>query len=115
MSLIICENCNRHRFIDMPCSHCKSDESKSSSSGLQKSAMAVLLGLSSLAIGCGGGQAMYGVPDIDADEDGYSQYEDCDDTNPDINPGAEDEEGDDIDQNCDGVDGIAEEDTGEAE
>jgi hypothetical protein len=33
--------------------------------------------------------------------------EDCDDKNPAIHPGAEDPDGDGIDQNCDGVDGWA--------
>ena len=44
---------------------------------------------------------------FDLDGDGYPEDEDCDDTNASIFPGAEDPFGDDIDQNCDGVDGIA--------
>lgn len=65
--------------------------------------------------------ACYGVAyvcenEVDADGDGYivsddpacevpQDARDCDDTNADINPGAEDSVGDGIDQNCDGVDG----------
>jgi len=57
---------------------------------------------------------------IDDDLDGYYHPDsegacfyfmtdpDCDDDDPSIHPGADDEEGDGIDQNCDGVDGVAE-------
>ncbi len=66
--------------------------------------------------------ACYGLPmcddnqKVDSDHDGYfvssdncildDQY-DCDDTRADVHPGANDPEGDNIDQNCDGEDGIA--------
>ncbi len=60
--------------------------------------------------------ACYGIPPCDDDEDrdgdgygtsfcGYGQ--DCDDADENINPGADDELGDGVDQNCDGEDGIA--------
>ncbi|MFH1464319.1 MAG: MopE-related protein [Pseudomonadota bacterium] len=43
---------------------------------------------------------------VDDDGDGFSEAEgDCDDGSPSINPSATDIAGDDIDQNCDGVDG----------
>ena len=46
------------------------------------------------------------VADTDGDGDGFSETEgDCDDTNAAVNPQATDVVGDDIDQNCDGVDG----------
>jgi Putative metal-binding motif len=62
--------------------------------------------------------ACYGMPPCDdpQDKDGDGAptcsedgYDDCDDTNPDIYYGAPDEEGDGVDQNCDGVDGILDE------
>lgn len=45
-------------------------------------------------------------PRGDADGDGWLASEDCRDDNPAINPDATDLTGDDVDQNCDGVDGI---------
>ena len=46
---------------------------------------------------------IYGTMDIiDEDGDGYAAYIDCDDTNPDIHPGAL-ELCNDIDENCDGI------------
>ncbi|HKY16545.1 MAG TPA: PKD domain-containing protein, partial [Microthrixaceae bacterium] len=41
----------------------------------------------------------------DADGDGYFPPADCNDANAGINPGAADPAGDEIDQNCDGIDG----------
>ena len=66
-----------------------------------------LLGLTLAACGPGGfAQAEYGaiVTLEDVDEDGYNTSEDCDDTNPDIHPGAEETAGDGVDSNCDGED-----------
>ena len=45
------------------------------------------------------------APPEDADGDGFNELSDCDDTDPSINPGAADPAGDEIDQNCDGIDG----------
>lgn len=43
--------------------------------------------------------------DVDDDEDGYTENQgDCDDDNPDVNPGAREICGDGEDQNCDGAD-----------
>ncbi|MEN0065878.1 MAG: putative metal-binding motif-containing protein [Myxococcota bacterium] len=45
-------------------------------------------------------------PKADIDGDGFEPPLDCDDTLPSVFPGADDPLGDDVDQNCDGVDGI---------
>jgi hypothetical protein len=51
---------------------------------------------------------MYGVPDTgswDNDGDGYTPEDgDCDDNNPDVNPGAREVAGDGVDSNCNGED-----------
>ncbi len=44
---------------------------------------------------------------VDADDDGFFLAEDCNDTNPDINPDAEDIPNNGIDENCDGEDTIS--------
>ena len=55
-------------------------------------------------------QPAYGVTvvdtgDIDADGDGYTRADgDCDDTNADIHPEAEEVPGDKVDSNCNGED-----------
>ena len=46
-------------------------------------------------------------PGRDLDMDGHCLEFDCDEDNPDINSSAADEVGDNIDQNCDNVDGVA--------
>lgn len=68
--------------------------------------MSLLLPLSML--GCDGTPSVVDTDvDInDLDGDGFNQAQDCDDSNPDINPDAEDMAGDGVDSDCDGVDGV---------
>lgn len=52
--------------------------------------------------------ACYGAPFIDRDGDGFDgNYDDCNDNDAATHPGAPDTLGDGVDQNCDGVDGLA--------
>ncbi|MFM7508799.1 MAG: putative metal-binding motif-containing protein, partial [Actinomycetota bacterium] len=46
------------------------------------------------------------APPADADNDGFNTLSDCDDNDASIYPGAPDPAGDDIDSNCDGIDGV---------
>ena len=46
----------------------------------------------------------------DADEDGHTELDDCDETDPSIYPGAEDLCGDGIDSDCDGVGALGSDD-----
>ena len=53
---------------------------------------------------------------VDDDGDGFTEADgDCDDSNPAINPQATDIVGDDIDQNCDGADGVDRDGDGHAD
>ena len=69
--------------------------------------MAVLLGLGTA--GCADGKidtdisAEYGVPMVDYDGDGYFEFDDCNEDDANINPGAEEIWYDGVDQNCDGM------------
>lgn len=119
-SLIACPSCEG--FLPpaaAACPHC--DTPSAARSSAPASPFLARLGRGLLGIAGGSTIALtlmacYGAPpcdpDSDRDGDGYGSdfcglgY-DCDDEDPNIHPGADDPEGDEIDQNCDGVDGIA--------
>ena len=118
MKLISCHACGMHHYqSEDQCPHCSVNRKIRRKIGAP-SAMALLLGLT--LSGCGDkdtdtaepepsaepeDMALYGVPALDEDGDGYiAEEEDCDDTNPDIHPGAEETPGDGVDSNCNGED-----------
>jgi hypothetical protein len=56
-------------------------------------------------MGIGGAAPAYGVPETDADMDGYSfPGADCNDNDANIHPMAPEKPGDNVDSNCDGSD-----------
>ena len=80
----ICTTCNQH-YIGNTCAQCLSKPISP-----KTIAIGVLLGLQVTACSIGGGQSLYGVPMVeqDVDEDGFKNYEDCDDEDPYTYPGA---------------------------
>jgi len=75
--------------------------------GAQSTSRIRALGLVVTAIAMHGCTSLYGIvttPSLsaDADGDGWATPLDCDDSDPDINPGVEETTGDDVDVNCDG-------------
>ena len=119
--LYFCYTCNEHHYTTDVCPNTPNSYKRSKSL-----ALVALLGLTA----CGedpkdtaedtavteetgmvsdtGMADLYGVPDTgswDNDGDGYTPEDgDCDDNNPDVNPGAEETPGDGVDSNCDGED-----------
>lgn len=57
------------------------------------------------AVGDLGGEVPEGYV-LDGDDDGFVGATDCDDSAADIHPGAQDESGDGVDSDCDGIDGV---------
>jgi len=56
--------------------------------------------------GCGDSGNKDAGPGADADGDGFSGADDCDDSDAAVNPDANDTVGDGVDNNCDGLDGM---------
>ena len=84
MTLQICSQCQQtYLSSDIECPHCIIIKPTASIMPL-----AILLGIG--LTGCieKGGEAMYGVPVYDMDEDGFDDYIDCDDNDANTYPGA---------------------------
>ena len=105
--MIPCASCgSHHRRVDSACPHCGARISAPSAGRPSAAAALLALGLTacpSMDIG-DEPQALYGVVVADEDGDGYDAERDCDDTNSDIHPEADETPGDGVDSNCDGAD-----------
>jgi len=117
-TLVSCDSC--HGFVPATADRCPCCDAPASPPARWRR-----LGRALLAAAGGGVMAMtlmacYGAPahyptvppqgcpagGADVDGDGACTPTDCDDNNAAVHPGAEDVDGDSIDQNCDGVDGV---------
>jgi len=107
MALISCMHCGQPTDVRAcSCPHCDA-QLKRCGLGLHRAAGAALLGL--VVAGCDGApidnpEPAYGIAFIDDDGDGFEQGEDCDDSDPEVYPGADETPGDGVDSNCDGED-----------
>ncbi len=98
------------------CPNCDTPIAPPSRLGAGVRALSALLGGGAIAMTL---MACYGLPPCDASEDvdqdgvfpghcyNSAPLVDCDDGDPTIHPCADDPSGDGVDQNCDGVDGLA--------
>jgi hypothetical protein len=110
MKLTVCSKCTSHIFsYEKECPHCGALRNRSSYTG-KRATLTLLLGLATMTA-CGEDsktdstepetepaeepavepaedQAAYGIPDIDEDDDGWTNYEDCDDNDSNTFPGS---------------------------
>lgn len=121
-TLLDCRSCSG--FIPpgaSACPCCGEDVATKATPTARISPLKAAFGLAATGLMAVSLMACYGLPMCDdkdkVDNDGDSYFKDvgscyvespdCDDTNPNVHPGADDPAGDGIDQNCDGADGIA--------
>ena len=102
--MIPCPDCGRHvRASEADCPFCKAKASFYAPGRRVVTFGALLSPL--VFVACAQamyGVALYGIPEgDDLDGDGWEEYDDCDDTNPDIHPGAAEDCDDDVDNDCD--------------
>ena len=100
-----CTSCGTPTHSERACAHCSA-----APMGLSTPLLAGAVALLGLGLGaCTEKEAvaLYGMPGsgyLDADADGSRASLDCDDTDPDVFPGAPETSGDGVDSNCDGED-----------
>ena len=81
----VCSDCHQH-YIESNCPHCEYAPTRYPSTRYPTKMLGLILGVGLTA--CAVAESKYGVPMVDNDVDGYSDYEDCNDNDPNTYPGA---------------------------